>query len=158
MDTPAVRCWAFHLSQGSRKLGAVILGYNDYHHFAKEEIEYGELAARQISLAVTKALLLEEARQRVHELAGLHNISQTFSLRGDPRQTFGLLTKTLAGLMNVKICLISLYNPVTHKLHPQTPAYGLDDKLVASIHYSSGAQIKILEDFEFRNIPGQFRG
>jgi diguanylate cyclase (GGDEF)-like protein len=141
------------LIAGDRKLGAVILGYNDYHHFAKEEIEYGELAAHQISLAVTKALLLEEARQRLHELAGLHNISQTFSLRGDPRQTFGLLTKTLAGLMNVKICFISLYNPVTQKLRPQTLAYGLDDKLVASIHYSSGTQINILEDSNF----GTFR-
>ncbi len=45
------------LISGNRKLGAVVLGFNDHHSFTKEEIEHAELAARQISLAVTKALV-----------------------------------------------------------------------------------------------------
>ena len=137
------------LIAGDRKLGAIILGYNTFHRFEKEEIENGELAARQISSAVIKALLLEESRQRVHELVGIQRISQAFSLHGDPHRTFGQLTKTLADLTNVKICLISLYNPVTHILHLQTPAFGLDEKSMAIIRRSSEAQTEIFESSNF---------
>ena len=124
------------LISGSRKLGTVILGFDDYHHFTKDEIEQAELAARQISLAVTKTLLLEEAHQRVDELAGLHKISHAFTLHGDARRTFGQLTETLASLMGAKMCLISLYNPATNELLPQPSAYGLDDKGMLGIHFS----------------------
>ena len=124
------------LISGNRKLGTVILGFDDHHHFTKEEIEQAELAARQISLAITKTLLLEDAQQRVNELAGLHNISRAFTLHGDARRTFGLLTETLAGLMGVKMCIISLYNAATHELLPQPSAYGLDDKRMVVLHYS----------------------
>ena len=79
---------------------------------------------------------MEEAQQQVNELAGLHTISRAFTLHGDARRTYGLLTETLAGLMGVKMCIISLYNAATHELLPQPPAYGLDDKLMAVLHYS----------------------
>jgi diguanylate cyclase (GGDEF)-like protein len=125
------------LISGNRKLGTVILGFDDYHSFTKEEIEHAELAARQISLVVTKALLLEEAHQRVNELASLHTISRAFILHSDTHRTFGLLTETLAGLMGVKMCIISLYNAATSELLPQASAYGLDDKRLVVIPYSS---------------------
>ena len=125
------------LIAGNRKLGTLVLGFDDYHHFTKDEIEHAELAARQISLAVTKTFLLENARQRVNELAGLHNISRAFTLHGDARQIYGLLNETLAGLMGVKMCTISLYNSATNELLPQPPSYGLDDKRTVVLHYSS---------------------
>ena len=141
------------LISGNRKLGAVVLGFDDYRSFTKEEIVHAELAARQISLAVTKTLLLEEAHQRVHELAGLHNISGAFTLHGDARRTFGLLTETLAGLMDVKMCVISLYDAATNELLPQATAYGLDDKRMTAIHYSSEMDKNI---WDFSN-SGVFR-
>jgi diguanylate cyclase (GGDEF)-like protein len=126
------------LISGNRKLGTVILGFDDYHRFTQEEIAQAELAARQISLAVTKTLLLEETHQQVDELAGLHKISHAFTLHGDARRTFGQLTETLASLMGAKMCLISLYDPVTNELLPQPSAYGLDDKGMLAVHFSPG--------------------
>ena len=124
------------LISGNRKLGAIVLGFNDYRRFTEEEIEHAELAARQVSLAATKALFLDEARNRVHELAGLHDISQAFSLHGDASQTFKLLTGTLADLMGVGICLVCTYNPAKDELRAQIPGYGLDDKSASDFQWS----------------------
>ena len=77
-------------------------------------------------------------RKRVQELAGLHDVSQAFSLHGDARRTFGLLTETLASLIGVKMCIISLYNTATNDLLPQVPAYGLDDKRMTTLQHPSG--------------------
>ncbi len=120
----------------NRKFGTVILGFNDSHSFTNEEIEHAELTARQISPAVTKALLLEEAHQRIHELSSLNVISQAFSLHGDARLTFKLLTETLASLIGVGICLICTYDPANNELRAQTPAYGLDEKAAIVFHWS----------------------
>ena len=123
------------LVSGNRKLGAVILGFDYPHRFAKAEIEQAELAARQISLAVIKALLLEEAQRRVHELTGLHNISQALSLHGDAQLTFKSLSETLARLMGAEMCLICTYNHASNELHAKTPAYGIEDSSVALFHW-----------------------
>ncbi len=123
------------LISGERNLGAVILAYNDFHHFTEEEINHGELAARQISLAVTKASLLEDAQQSVHELAGLHDISQAFSLHGEARRTYGLVAETVARLMGARMCMVSLYNHTTNELQPQTPAFGVDEKALPPLFY-----------------------
>jgi len=96
----------------------------------------GELSRRNQEKFRQSTTLLEEAQQRVNELAGLQTISRAFTLHGDARLTFGLLTETLAGLMGVKMCSISLYNAATHELLPQPSAYGLDDKQMVVLHYS----------------------
>ena len=120
---------------GERNLGSVVLTFTDFHHFAEEEIRRGELAARQISLAVTKAILLEEAQQSVHELAGLHDISQAFSMHGDARRTYGILAETVAGLLGAKICAVGTYNAATGEIQAQMPAFGLEDKQLPPLHY-----------------------
>ena len=120
---------------GEGNLGALILSFTNHHHFTEEEIRQGELAARQISLAVTKAILLEEAQQSIHELAGLHDISQSFSLHGDARRSYGILAETVAGLMGAKMCAIGLYNPATDEIQAQTPAFGLEDIQLPPLHY-----------------------
>jgi diguanylate cyclase (GGDEF)-like protein len=121
---------------GNRKLGAIVLSFDSHRSFTKDEIEHAELAARQVSLAITKALFLDDARSRVRELAGLHDISQAFSLHGHASQTFKLLTETLAGLMGVEICIICTYDPAKDELRAQLPAFGLDEKHLSDIHWS----------------------
>ncbi len=122
------------LISGERKLGAVILGFDKFHHFTEDEISHAELAAKQISLAMTKVLLLEEARQRVNELAGLHAISKSFSLHGDTCQTYGLLSKNLAELIGARMCVIGLYDPINDEICAQLPGFGLSDEM-AAFHY-----------------------
>ncbi len=131
------------LISGERNLGALILAFTDFHHFTEEEIEQGELAARQISLAVTKAVLLEEAQRSIHELAGLHDISRAFTMHGDAHRSYGLLAETVAGLMGAKICAIGLYNAATGELQPQVPAFGLEVNTLPPLHYSNDDEEKL---------------
>jgi diguanylate cyclase (GGDEF)-like protein len=117
--------------------GVLILGFKQAHPFSPYESQRGELAARQISLAMTKVLLLKDARNRVRELAGLHSIAQVFSVHGDDRRTYGTLTDTLAELMGTEICVICLVDPNSEELRTQVPAHGVGDDLASATHFST---------------------
>jgi len=136
---------------GTRRLGAIVLGFDEHRTFSKEEIDHAELTTRQVSLAVTKTMFLEDARNRVRELAGLHDISQAFSLHGNPSQTFKLLTETLAGLMDVGVCIICTYDPAKDELRAQLPAFGLDEKRVSDFHWSMNV-LQDMWDFSKANL------
>ncbi|MBN1666754.1 MAG: diguanylate cyclase [Anaerolineales bacterium] len=58
---------ALPLVTQQHKLGAALISFNQEHVFTLEDIELGQQAARQISLAVLKTRLLAEARQRARE-------------------------------------------------------------------------------------------
>lgn len=66
-----------------KDMGAVIFGFCSARSFTAEEIERGELAARQISLALTKVLLLEETRKRIRELSTLHAVAEAVTQEDD---------------------------------------------------------------------------
>lgn len=59
----------------SRKLGALILGYNKKRVFATDEIARAEIVAEQIALVLSKTQLLEEAHKQVVELTVLHDVA-----------------------------------------------------------------------------------
>ena len=139
------------LISGDRKLGALILGFHHKRTFSSEEIEQGELAARQISLAMMKVILLEEARQRVGELAGLHAIAQTFTPQGDTRRTFSQLTMIVANLIGAKKCMVALQDPGGNEIRGQASAHGLADEQVDSFHYLA-AQESDIWGFSRKNI------
>lgn len=123
------------LVASGQNLGVLIFGYRQPRPFSPEEIERGELAARHISLAMTKVLLLKDARIRVRELAGLHIIAQAFSVHGDERRTYGTLTDKLAELLGAEICAIFLVNSNTGELQTQVPAHGISDELASALHF-----------------------
>jgi diguanylate cyclase (GGDEF)-like protein len=125
------------LISGERKIGAIILSFHTQRQFSADEIIWGELAARQVSLALTKVLLLEESNKRVQELTGLYQISRTLHLPDISRDLFGQLTETMAQLVDSQACLICLHDLETRQIIAQVSAYGLDDDLVGSMHYSS---------------------
>lgn len=56
------------LIANSEKLGAVLIAFNQPHHFTPDEIARGEQAAAQIALAVAKARLLEQVQRHAAEL------------------------------------------------------------------------------------------
>jgi diguanylate cyclase (GGDEF)-like protein len=138
------------LISGERKLGAVILGFHKKRAFTPEEIEQGELAARQISLAMMKVILLAETRQRLNEIAGLHAISQTFTL-DDPTRTFGLLTGIVAQLFEARICVVVLRDPAMDELRGQPSGFGLDEESIAGFHFPIAKALEIW-DFNRQNI------
>ncbi len=67
-----------------KKLGAVLLGFSQPHHFTAEEIGISEQAAELIALAFARSEALEEARRRAEEADTLRRagaaISETLDL------------------------------------------------------------------------------
>jgi signal transduction histidine kinase len=56
------------LIAGDQKLGAVLIAFNEPHHFTPDEVARGEQAAAEISLAMANARLVEKLREHVAEL------------------------------------------------------------------------------------------
>lgn len=48
---------------GEQKLGAILVGFNSYHHFSVSEVEWAVLAANQIALALHKSKLITELKK-----------------------------------------------------------------------------------------------
>lgn len=69
---PARSALGLPLIAQSHKLGALVFGFRDAHHFAPDEIEFGEQASRQIALAVLKANLDNATRAKAVELGRLY--------------------------------------------------------------------------------------
>ena len=141
---PDVRCsLVLPLISDERKLGAIILGFHIPRQFSSDEITWSELAARQVSLALTKTLLLEEANKSIHELTGLYQITRTLQLPDITRNIFGQLTEIMANLVDAQICMICLHDIETKEVTAQVSAFGLDDDRVGSIHFSSADGAKV---------------
>ena len=146
------------LIAGERKLGAVILGYHHQHHFTEEEVERAEMAGRQISLALMKVILLDETRQRLKEISGLHALSQAFTIN-DVQRTFGLLTETVAGLIGAKMCAVVLLDSTGTEFRGEPDGFGLSGDELAQFRCPADIVQKIRNSFPdnfFRaNSPGK---
>jgi signal transduction histidine kinase len=67
------------LIYGEHKLGAAIVGCNEYGQFTQEKLEYAEQAADQIALAIWNAQRDFELKKRLHEVETLARISRALS-------------------------------------------------------------------------------
>lgn len=122
------------LISAEQKLGAILLSFHTPHQFSQEDIDRGEFSARQVSLALTKMRLLEDARRSMQEFSGLYEISQAFQLVGDTRSAFGNLSGIMARLVNAGKCFICLYDLASDEFVAQASAFGLDDDSIGSLH------------------------
>jgi len=68
-DCTAKSTLALPLIADGKKLGAVIISYDDAHQFLEEEISLSEHVARIIALAIYKVKLFESEKERTEELA-----------------------------------------------------------------------------------------
>ncbi len=73
---PARSVLGLPLFAGSQRLGALVIGFNQPHRFAPEEIARGERVASHLALAITQAQLLHAMRRQAEELAVVFRVSQ----------------------------------------------------------------------------------
>jgi diguanylate cyclase (GGDEF)-like protein/PAS domain S-box-containing protein len=71
---PAESKLGFPLIANGKKLGAVIIRYDQLHHFSQEEIMLGNQAAGQIALAISRLQSLESEQQRTAELTRANSL------------------------------------------------------------------------------------
>jgi diguanylate cyclase (GGDEF)-like protein len=59
----------------NRKLGTLLLGYNQSRVFGENDITNAQTTGEQMALLLSKSLLLEEERKQVKQLTALHDIA-----------------------------------------------------------------------------------
>jgi diguanylate cyclase (GGDEF)-like protein len=59
------------------KLGAILLGYNNWRRFEKKDILRAQAIADQVALVLSKSRLLEDERKQVRRLTALHDVAVT---------------------------------------------------------------------------------
>jgi len=69
---PARSALGLPLIAKNHKLGALVIGFCEVHHFTPDEIQLGEQASSQIALAILKANLDNETHARATELGRLY--------------------------------------------------------------------------------------
>ena len=123
-------------SQG-REQGGLFLGFHSEDQFSEQDLKWGELVSRHVSLAVSRITLLEETTSRVRELSGLHRISQVLKYPEITQETYGQLSEILAAILGADICMVGLYDAETNKIVFQPSAFGMDGKQTREFRLSS---------------------
>ena len=60
-----------------RKLGAILLGYQESHVFTPEELFQAQITSDQVALVLSKLLMLEDERKQLRQLTALHDVALT---------------------------------------------------------------------------------
>lgn len=98
------------LIAGKQKLGAALIAYNQAHLFSTDEISRGKQAADQIALAVARAQLSQETRQRLKDLTVLFNTSAALSTSLDVDTVLKTTAQQITTALEVAGCRISLWD------------------------------------------------
>ena len=59
-----------------RKVGSLMLGYNNGRSFDHDDLTHAEMTAEQVALVLSKSQLLEEERKQVKQLTALHEVAR----------------------------------------------------------------------------------
>jgi diguanylate cyclase (GGDEF)-like protein/PAS domain S-box-containing protein len=114
------------------KLGAVLIAFDQPHHFSEAEISLSEQAARIIALAIYKAKLFEAEKERTEELArantiitALGNAAARVEAAKNLDRMVEALGEVLAELSLHNIVLLQSPDGENLSIHQQSESYDL---------------------------------
>lgn len=104
-----------------RKLGAVLIGYRQPHHFTHEEIQLAELVGPQIALVMAKTELLERETSQRKKLARANRLITSLGLVAAQIETSANVDEILAAVgKELKAlgisCLVAMGNQADQKM------------------------------------------
>jgi len=139
-DYPFTSYIGIPLQVAERFIGTLELASQKRAVFNHEHMALLEAVGGQAAIAIENARLYQSQTERLAELSGLQQIAQAMGSFTDPRQMYGQLASRIAGLMNVEMCGILLYDPDQRALISQMPFHNVLDAL------SSMYRIALTED------------
>jgi diguanylate cyclase (GGDEF)-like protein len=108
---PSRSMLALPLLADGKKLGAILLSFDEQHSFRPEEIAVAEQAANLIALAVAKLQAIEEARRRAEEAETLRRAGAAVTISLDIERTVDLILKELARVVPYDSASVQLLRP-----------------------------------------------
>ncbi|HVO42118.1 MAG TPA: GAF domain-containing protein, partial [Aggregatilineales bacterium] len=128
-DYPIVSFIGIPLNVGDRFIGTLELASRRLAAFDHEDMTLLQAIAGQAAIAIENARLYQSQSERLTELSGLQQIVSAMTSLADPRQMYHQLTSRIAGLMNVEMCGILLYDGERGTLTSQPPFFGVPDAI-----------------------------
>src|SRR5260221_4592584 len=130
-DYPFVSFIGMPLIVGDRFIGTLEMASRKRAAFDHEDMILLQAVAGQAAIAIENARLFQSQSERVTELSGLQQIASAMTSLTDPRQMYAQLSSRIAGLTNVEMCGILLYDAQQNTLVSQAPFFGVPDAIVS---------------------------
>ncbi|MCI0396531.1 MAG: GAF domain-containing protein [Chloroflexi bacterium] len=128
---------ALPLRVGEWVIGVLDVQSDEPAAFDDDDVAVLQLMADQLAVAIESMRLLAKTRQRVQELAGLHEIAQAFGNLTDVREAYSTLAERMGHLVDAPMCVVALFNPATGEIEAQAPGYGVSDEIVVAARYQA---------------------
>jgi len=113
---PARSTLGLPLIAGGKKIGAIIVGFNQPHHFTSEEISLGEQISKQIAVGVAKAQLLEESQERAKQFESLYQVTRDLNSYKVLPELLQTILERATDLFQTPSGALTLYNSVRGEL------------------------------------------
>lgn len=113
---PAKSVLGLPMISDSKMLGAIIISYNTPHHFTTTEIARVEHAARHVSFAVAKMLLLEDEKHRSEELIAINKIGLAINSGRDLERVISTIFEQCQNVIELDAFYLALYDAEKEEL------------------------------------------
>lgn len=104
--------------------------------FTQRDLALLQAVAGQVAAIIASARLYADQQARIAELSGLQQVAEAMSQLAEPTELFSQLTQRVAGLMDVEMCGVLLYDEEDQLFRSQPPFYGVPDALIADYRLS----------------------
>ncbi len=126
------------LTMRGKVIGVLSVFGNRIDQFSQADVELLSSFAHQAAIAIRNAQLFTSLQERVRELTGLAEVSQSVATLTNLDDTYRELTKSIAQLLQAESCMLLLVGE-DGELIPQYPAFGFTQEEL------SGVKLKIVE-------------
>lgn len=124
------------LYSGEKSLGSLNLTSRQEDAYDEHSLNLLESLRLPLSIAVEKALLLDQKERRTRELEGLYSISNTFSTLTELTEVYSELPKKIAELLGGEAALIATYNKQKNAVFAESPGFNVSAELIKEFHYN----------------------
>jgi diguanylate cyclase (GGDEF)-like protein len=134
------------IAQGN-KLGAILLGYNKKRTLDEEDIQHSNVVAEQVSLVLSKSLLLEDERRQVRQLTALHDVALVSTEADNEDQLIERVTDIIGQNLfpdNFGIMLLDEQTGILHA-HPSYRFYLTEDLTMPDVCVGTGVTGKVAQ-------------
>lgn len=113
---PAKSLLGIPMISDGKMLGAIIISYDTPHRFSGDEIARSEQAARHVSFAVAKMLLLDDERHRSEELKALNRIGLAINADRDFDRILETIFEQCKSIIDLDTFYLALYDAEKEEL------------------------------------------
>jgi diguanylate cyclase (GGDEF)-like protein len=124
----------------NRKLGSILLGYNQRQTFEQNLIDRAKIVAEQVASVLSKSLLLEEERKQVKQLTALHDSALIAIDEDNEDELINRVTDIIGQNLfpdNFGIFLLDEQNGILHA-HPSYRFFTAEERHIIDVPIEKG--------------------